>query len=84
MIYFVLTRNGNCFTHSEYLTSPPVLLVGSMLLIFLVLCVIMLRVVMRSKKNDPEKLATQGTQDEERKKPQPNVCWTALYASKHK
>jgi len=30
-----------------------------------------------------EKLTTQVTQDEE-KKPQHNMCWTPLYANKHK
>jgi len=33
--------------------------------------------------NNPEKLATYSTQDQE-KKPQHNMCWTPLYANKHK
>jgi len=34
---------------------------------------------------NPEKLATYGTQDEINKtKTQHNMCWTPLYANKHK
>ena len=37
----------------------------------------------QSKMDNPEKLATQGTQDEEKQnKRQHNMCWTPLYASK--
>jgi hypothetical protein len=37
------------------------------------------------KKDNPEKLATQVTQDEEKQtKTQHNICWTPLYANKHK
>jgi hypothetical protein len=35
--------------------------------------------------DNPEKLATFGTQDEENKaKAQHNMCWTSLYINKHK
>ena len=37
--------------------------------------------------DNPEKLATQGTQDEEKQnitKTQHNTGWTSLYANKHK
>ena len=38
--------------------------------------------------DNPEKLAAYGTQDEEKqskkKKNQHNMCWTPLYANKHK
>jgi hypothetical protein len=35
--------------------------------------------------DNPEKLATLDTQDEENKtKTQHNMCWTPLYANKHK
>jgi hypothetical protein len=36
--------------------------------------------------NNPEKLATQGTQDEKKKykTKQLNMCWTPIYANKHK
>ena len=35
--------------------------------------------------DNPEKLATYGTQDEKNKKikTQHNMCWTPLYANKH-
>ena len=34
--------------------------------------------------DNPEKMATLGTQDEENKtKPQHNMCWTPLYTNKH-
>ena len=37
------------------------------------------------KTDNPEKLATQNTQDEEKSnKPQHNTCWTPLYENKHK
>ena len=37
------------------------------------------------KKENPKKLATQGTQaDEKQHKTQHNMCWTPLYAIKHK
>ena len=39
----------------------------------------------QSKKDDPEKLATQGTQDEEKQsKTQHNMCWTPPHANKYK
>ena len=39
----------------------------------------------QSKKDNPEKLETQGTQDKENKtKTQHNRSWTPLYANKHK
>ena len=36
--------------------------------------------------DNPEKMATQGTQDKDKKKKktQHNMCWTPLYANKHK
>ena len=37
--------------------------------------------------DNPQKLATQSTQDEakkKQKKPQHNMCWTLLYGNKHK
>ena len=35
--------------------------------------------------NNPEQLATQGTQDEDKQnKTQHNMCWTPLCANKHK
>ena len=34
--------------------------------------------------NNPEKLATYGTQDENKTKTQHNMRWTPLYANKHK
>jgi hypothetical protein len=37
----------------------------------------------QTKMDNPEKLASHGTQDEE-KKAQRNICWTQLYANKHK
>ena len=39
------------------------------------------------KMNNPEKLATQGTKGEEKQnknKTQHNMCWTPIYANKHK
>jgi hypothetical protein len=37
------------------------------------------------KIDNPEKLVTYGTQDEEKEnRAQHNMCWTPLYASKHK
>ena len=41
----------------------------------------------KQNKNNPEKLATQGTQDEGKQnktKTQHNMCWTPIYARKHK
>ena len=39
----------------------------------------------QSKMENPKKLATVGTQDEEKKpKKNQNMCWTQLYANKHK
>jgi len=38
----------------------------------------------QSKKDNPEKLATKGTQDEEKKPTQHNMRWTPLHANKHK
>ena len=39
----------------------------------------------QSKKDNPEKLATQGTHDEEKQNTtQHNMCWTPQYANKHK
>ena len=39
----------------------------------------------QSKMDNLEKLSTQGTQDEEKQnKNQHNMCWTPLYANKHK
>ena len=35
----------------------------------------------QSKMDHPEKLATQGTQDEEKQKIQDNMCWTPLYVN---
>jgi len=32
--------------------------------------------------NKPEKLATKGTQDEDKQKTQHNMCWTPLYTNK--
>ena len=37
----------------------------------------------QSKMDNSEKLATQGTQDEE-KQNKHNMCWTPLYTNKHK
>ena len=37
-----------------------------------------------SNNDNPEKPATQVTQDEDKKNPQHNMCWTPLCASKHK
>ena len=36
--------------------------------------------------DNPEKLATQGTQEDEKNKTntEHNMCWTPLYANKHK
>ena len=36
------------------------------------------------KMDNPEKLTTQGTQDEEKQKTQHNICWTPLCTNKHK
>ena len=51
-------------------------------------CVINIREHRRgqSKIDNPEKMATQGTEDEKKKKKttQHNICWTPLYANKHK
>ena len=40
----------------------------------------------QSKMDNPEKLATSGTQDEDKqnKKTPHNMCWTPLYTNKHK
>ena len=39
----------------------------------------------QSKMDNPEKLATQSTQDEVKKtKAQSNMCWTPLFVNKHK
>ena len=39
----------------------------------------------QSKNDNPEKLATWGTQDDEKQsKTQHNMYWTSLYANKHK
>ena len=40
-----------------------------------------------TKKDNPVKLATYGTEDENKKtkaKTQHNMCWTPLYVNKHK
>jgi hypothetical protein len=44
------------------------------------------RAMINEEANNPEKLATQGTQDEKKqaKKNQHNMCWTPIYANKHK
>ena len=34
--------------------------------------------------DNPEKLATQGTQDEDEQKNKHNMCWIPLCANKHK
>jgi len=53
--------------------------------------VISLKINVRvNRKDNQEKLATFGTQDEDKhykqkkKKAQQNTCWTLLYANKHK
>jgi hypothetical protein len=41
----------------------------------------------QSKNSNPVKLATHGTQDEEKQnkaRTQHNMCWTPIYANKHK
>jgi hypothetical protein len=43
------------------------------------------RAMINEEANNPEKLATYGTQDEENKhKKQHNMCLTPIYANKHK
>jgi hypothetical protein len=39
--------------------------------------------ILVSKMNNPGKLATFGTQDEDKQKSH-NMCWTPLYSHKHK
>ena len=38
----------------------------------------------QSKIENPEKLESQGKQDEQQQKNQHNMCWTPYYANKHK
>ena len=40
--------------------------------------------MVQKKMYNPEKLATQGTQDEDGKKNEHNMCWIPLCANKHK